>query len=321
MAEKLLKIGNYGRKNTATISLFQGWIGISVSNVQTSVRDDALKVIKTFSYADGEISNDWCVVMSKMEKHCIGEVNEISERYCFNKRDKFSIESVDTFIAELKTLAKTCNFCDCLRDSLIHDCIVLGIGNKQTMKKLLRIRDLTLNKCIDICRSEEITEVQMKTLSKPVDGSSVHQVTSKVRRQSVDGKSKKISCKFCGYKHQFDRKKCPTWGKTCNRCKGKNRFAKRCKEVSVYNIESEEESEEISIVRVQAVKGRAVYAKMLVRQEPVQFQVDCGASSNILPCKHVEDVELSPFSQSLVMWNGTKVKPVGRFALPVVNPR
>ena len=244
-----------------------------------TIGDDALK---TFSYANGENSNDWRVVMSKMEKHCIGEVNEIYERYCFNKRYKLSIESVDIFVAELKTLAKTCNFCDCLRDGLIRDRIVLGIGNEQTTK-LLRIRDLTLNKCIAICRSEEIAEVQMKTLSEPVDGSDVHQVTSKVRRQSVDGKSKKISCKFCGYEHQFDRKKCPAWEKTCNRCKGKNHFAKRCKEVSVYNIESEEESEEIRVVRIQAVKGRAVYAKMLVRQEPIQFQVDCGASANILP--------------------------------------
>ena len=68
-------------------------------------------------------------------------------------------------------------------------------------------------------------------------------------------------------------------------------------------------------MRVQAVKGRAAYAKMLVRQEPVQLQVDCGASANILPSKHVEDVELSPCSQSLVMWNGTKIKPVGTFSL------
>ena len=65
------------------------------------------------SYADGENSNDWRVIMSKMEKHCIGKSHEIHERYCFNKGDRFSIESVDTFVAELKTLALTCNFCDC----------------------------------------------------------------------------------------------------------------------------------------------------------------------------------------------------------------
>ena len=75
------------------------------------VGDDALKVIKTFSYTEAENSNDWHVVMDKLEKYCIREVNEIYERYCFNKRDKLPTESVDSFVAELKTLAKTCNFC------------------------------------------------------------------------------------------------------------------------------------------------------------------------------------------------------------------
>ena len=123
---------------------------------------EGLKIIKTFTYADGENQNDWRVVMDKIEKHCIGDVNEFYERYYFNKRDKIPMEVVDSFVRELKTLAKTCNFCDCLCDSLIHDHIVLGIKNEQTIKELLRICYLTLNQCIDICRSEEITAMQMK---------------------------------------------------------------------------------------------------------------------------------------------------------------
>ena len=85
-----------------------------------AIGDDGLRVIKTFSYSEEENANDWRVVMGKMERNCIGEVNEIYERYCFNKRDKLPTETVDNFVAELKTLAKTCNFCDCLRDSLIR---------------------------------------------------------------------------------------------------------------------------------------------------------------------------------------------------------
>ena len=189
-----------------------------------AIGDDGLRVIKTFSYATEENANDWRVVISKLEKHCIGEVNEIYERYCFNRRDKLRTESVDNFVAELKTLAKTCNFCECLRDSLIRDRIVLGIKNEQTTKKLLRTRDLTLNKCIDICRSEEVTEMQIKSLAEPED---INQVKSKGKKHRVlDRKrvlqsGKKVSCNFCGYEHAPDKKKCPAWGKTCNRCKGK----------------------------------------------------------------------------------------------------
>ncbi|CAH3164193.1 unnamed protein product, partial [Porites lobata] len=56
-----------------------------------------------------QLAIDWRIVMAKMEKHCIGEVNEICERYCFNMRDKLPMESVDSFVAELRNLAKTCN--------------------------------------------------------------------------------------------------------------------------------------------------------------------------------------------------------------------
>ena len=70
----------------------------------------------------------------------------------------------------------------------------------------------------------------------------------------------------------------------------------------------------------QALRGRAVYARMLVRQQPVQFQVDCSASPNILPLKYAEG-ERDSCLQTLVMWNGTKVTPNGSCALPVVNQK
>ncbi|CAB4015835.1 Hypothetical predicted protein, partial [Paramuricea clavata] len=160
-------------------------------------------------------------------------------------RDKLQTESVDNFVAELKTLAKTCNLCECLRDSLIHDRIVLGIKNEQTTKKLLRTRDLTLNKCIDICRSEEVTDMQVKSLAEPENINQL-QSKAKIKPRVFEGKKrlqsgKKVSCKFCGYEHAPDKKKCPAWGKTCNRCKERNHFAKKCKKTSVYSIESEDE--------------------------------------------------------------------------------
>ena len=47
-------------------------------------------------------------------------------------------------------------------------------------------------------------------------------------------------------------------------------FAKKCsRRTTVCNIESEEELEEINVVTIQAVKERAVFAKKLVKQQPV----------------------------------------------------
>ena len=103
-----------------------------------SVGDEGLKVIKTFGYNEHENSSDWKVVMAKVEAHCIGEVNETFVRYVFNNWDKLQGESIDSYVAELNTLVKTCNVCNCLPDSLIRDGVVLGIKNEQTTKKLLR---------------------------------------------------------------------------------------------------------------------------------------------------------------------------------------
>ena len=105
-----------------------------------------------------------------------------------------------------------------------------------------------------------------------------------------------------------DKRKCPAWGKTCNKCKRKNHFAKKCRRSAIYAIESEEE---ISVVRIQAMREKAVLAKMLVNDVQVDFQVDGGASANILSCKYVKKAKISACDRTLVMWNGSKVKPMG----------
>ena len=70
---------------------------------------------------------------------------------------------------------------------------MLGIKNEQTTKKLLRMGDLTLNRCRV---SEEVAELQMKSLSGLVDNINQVKSSSKKPRAPMpgDGRSaKKIS--------------------------------------------------------------------------------------------------------------------------------
>lgn len=143
----------------------------------------------------------------------------------------------------------------------------------------LRIRDLTLNRCIDICRSEESTKSQIKSLSEPTD---VKEEKASCKFPTPDGTSgRTISCKLCGHDKVPERKKCPAWGKVCKWCKKRTIFAKGCKgkDAAVYAIESDEEQEKIIVVRVQAMKDWAMFAGMLVQLKPVRFQVECGANA------------------------------------------
>ena len=58
-------------------------------------------------------------------------------------------------------------------------------------------------------------------------------------------------------------------------------FAMRFRKSFIYCIGSEEE--EISVVTIQATKDKTIFEKMLVNDIHVNFQIDCGASANILP--------------------------------------
>ena len=121
-------------------------------------------------------------IMEKLDEFTIGEVNETYERYMFNSRDQEADESIDVYMAALRTLAQTCNLCLCLHDSVIRERIVLGVRSKQLRKRLLQERKLTLSKCIDICQSTEANSSQLQAIS----GTETEDVNKKRQRNSRD---------------------------------------------------------------------------------------------------------------------------------------
>ena len=78
-------------------------------------------------------------------------------------RNQRSDESFDQYLTDLKTKAQSCEFND-LKDSLIRDRIVCGIICDKTRSRLLREPDLTLQRAEEICRTNELTTTQMKSL-------------------------------------------------------------------------------------------------------------------------------------------------------------
>ena len=74
----------------------------------TCIGADALEIVDGLNFANEDERKDIDVVLEKLEVFCVGKTNEISERYQFNKRDQESGESIDSYVAALRTLAKTC---------------------------------------------------------------------------------------------------------------------------------------------------------------------------------------------------------------------
>ena len=133
--------------------------------------------------------------------------SEIVERYKFHTRIRHEGETVSTFVAELRSLARYCKFGASLND-LLRDRIVCGINDENIQRRLLAEKTLTMDSAMDIVVGMEsarknVTELQTPA-RKPTD---VYKVTT-------------TNCYRCGNSgHVPDRcrfrdVKCLTCGKT-----------------------------------------------------------------------------------------------------------
>ena len=215
-------------------------------------------------------------------------------------RNQGTEESFDSYLAEIRNLAKSCIFCDCMSDSLIRDRIVMGVYDAGTRKHLLQKRQLTLQAAMEICRSDEAVTAQMKSIN---DSAEIHKIKKShsgdadrqnstwkpgnlrsqrtmQRRQNAtysDGDTKR-TCKFCGRTHPQKKVCCSAWGRTCRRCEGRNHFSNCCKmgNKKVYTVERCGRTDEESIMALD--KGRytkgPIYAEMWMNDKSVKFQIE-----------------------------------------------
>lgn len=101
----------------------------------------------------------------------------------FDSRSQKEVESIDHFVSSLRKVAKSCNFCSGLQDSLLRDRIVLGLKEPPLRKKLLQERHLTLEKAIDNRKSGDSTAQHLKDLAEASDTSEIHALKQRHERK------------------------------------------------------------------------------------------------------------------------------------------
>jgi len=83
----------------------------------------------------------------------------------FNNHPQESTESIDVHVTSLRALAETREF-GSLKDNLDLDRIVCRVqDNSAVRRKLLQESDLTLAKCVDMCRVIDATAEQLKDMA------------------------------------------------------------------------------------------------------------------------------------------------------------
>ena len=125
--------------------------------------------------------------------------------YFFNSCIQTPEETVDGYVNRLRKLASSCQFGK-LTQEMIRDRLVIGIQDTGTKARLLRKKDLSLDKALDMSKSSEITNKQIKSLQHESKQSNqeVHLVqdknkTKKARNQDLQIQTRPLKAqRKCG---------------------------------------------------------------------------------------------------------------------------
>ena len=146
-------------------------------------------------------------IKKHLKAYCKDKKNITLIRFNFNQTQQMENQTFDAYLTELRHKVRHCEYAQ-LEDSLLVDRIIAGIRNDDVRQKLLQTEDLTLQRCVELCRLSEVDmgllrigsqkEVSViKKKSKVAHGDATH------RR-----KQQRPPCKYCGTEHQ--QKKMPS---------------------------------------------------------------------------------------------------------------
>ena len=95
-------------------------------------------------------------------------------RFKFHTREPNRAESVATYVAELKTIARHCKFGNTLNE-MIHDRLVCAVKDSRIQRALLQEPNLTYKKAIEISQPIEAAAQDVQSLNTTQPVQHVHQ--------------------------------------------------------------------------------------------------------------------------------------------------
>ena len=214
-----------------------------------------------------------------------------------------------------------------------------------------------LDKCLEICRAAKLSRERSKKIEKTDKVYAVktgpsgkfgnrnnREVSERFNnfKQMQKGSGINRKCKYCGGMHEYNKQKCPAYGKICRKCQKQNHFAAVCrskKPARINNIEYlsySSDYDEINMVSKDEEKSntkqlgtksfsKRLYAIITIGNQPVNFQLDSGATCNVISLPTLQrclgKVNLENTTRVLGMYNCATVEPIGQCTLNLKNEK
>ena len=231
-------------------------------------------------------------LVETLNKHFSPKPSEIVGRFHFRSHYRRQGESVTTFVAELRSLAKHCNFGTTL-EAMLRDQIVCGINNETAQKRLLAEPNLDFKKAVELAQALETAESSAKQLThgSPKPGMNSQDITAVHKTAPAPSRmNKEHKCYRCGntthtaQSCRFKSAKCRHCGKVGHiervcRSKAEQKSVKH----PVRSIQ--EEDEEFSLVdklHGGSDKTPPIMVSVTVNNQPIEMELDTGAAFSLV---------------------------------------
>ena len=203
---------------------------------------------------------------------------------------------------------------------MIRDRIVFGTNSRKIREKLINEgKELTLDKAIDIVRTYEMSQSQMKSME--AGDEAVHSVNRDQGSRKDPPKPptdppQRGAFDRCGKTHAKDS--CPAMGKTCLKCKKANHFANMCKTRDQKVHEVSDNSYQVSdSLFVESISEDVNHTNQVFvdieignKKIPVSFKLDTGAQVNVIPLYVFHQLEGNNLESTTQMLFGSGGKPL-----------
>ena len=135
---------------------------VIVATLLTVMGQECYKIYKNLPLTEEERKFP-TTILDKLGEEFESKRNIIYERYVYNSTIQETNENFDRFFNRLRERISTCKY-TALETEMLRDRIVIEINSNDTQERLLRQKDLDLDKAINICRTSEMTVKQLHSM-------------------------------------------------------------------------------------------------------------------------------------------------------------
>ena len=210
-AEKWKEFKQAWRNYSIAMKLHQEPETVQIATLLTVIGAEARKVFSTFTFGEGDRDRIQPVLESFVA-YCEPLKNVPFERYRFYSRMQEAGESYDHYQTVLRQLTDRCEFETITADQILRDKLVFGIQDSKVRERLLREKNLSLQKTDEICRAHETTIEQMKVVGGASTGDTDPGHVNAFSKKPKGGKkrrgrfprgtdSRAKACVYCGRMH------------------------------------------------------------------------------------------------------------------------